>query len=1090
MSFDGSRFIGTPPDGSSGTIEITVTASDGEFSVSDSFDLTIIEVDQPDESDTPSNGADTLIGTVSDDVIDGLNGNDNISGLVGNDILIGGRGSDILNGGAGNDIITTDQTNGANNGFDQDIVALGEIVPGTIGNDIVTDFDTDNFNGGENNFDTLTFTFAGVSYALARGRDFVDFVDFIESDGDTSTDAIRDGNDLIFVFARDENGVITDSITLEDVIGGDGITNGRLNGASIDELTDGDIFANYGSDDADEITGGDDADAIFGLNGDDTLIGGRGSDIFYGGSGHDIITTDQLNGANDGDDQDVISLGEIVLGEIGNDIVTDFDTDNYNGGENNFDTLEFKFDGVSYALSRGRDFVDFAAVLNNDNDPSTDALRNGDDLIFVFARDENGVITDSITLEGIIGDDGITDGRLNGASVEELSNGDVFGTFNNAPNAVDDAVDTSEDDSLTIPIIDLISNDFDLENNSFQITEVFDAINGSVSMDGQGNIIFIPEADYSGIAQFTYRVVDIFGGTDEATVTIDVASVNDAPVIGVSLPDVSVSEEAFVSVDIPSEAFSDIEDDDLTLTATLANGAILPGWLTFENGTLTGTPPNNFNGSLEINITASDGQDSTSQTFTLEITPVNDSPILTIPLSNRYVLEDADFDVALQNAFIDPEGDAFTLSATQSDGTALPDWLNYDAVNNRLSGRPPQDFIGTIAILITASDGTLSVSDSFDFTVVNLNDAPVVANPIADLIVEEDSFIRHDLPFEEAFLDVDGDALSYTVVSSDGSPLPEWLSFNNGTLAGQPPQDLNGDIALTVIATDGFETVETSFNIQITPVADTPVANADFGMIVNSGGELVFSGADILGNDFDPDGGVLNIVDFGDPENGDLVQDEFGNFVYTPDEDFAGIDSFSYTIENESASAEAVVNIFAQDNYISYDVQGAASNELLFGDIFAWNEIYGGNGITGGALSDQFAQGADNDLIFGNAGSNFIEGGSGNDLIYSGAQNDRVNGGTGTDVLFGGLGQDTFEFNQGNGTDFIGDFNSGYSGRNFFIAGDRIEIDYSGVNNFGDLLGYGSQDGQDAVFDFGNGDLLILGRTQLASLDDDAFTFV
>ena len=63
LFFDGNRFIGTPPDGSSGTIEITVTASDGEFSVSDSFDLTIIEVDQPDESDTPSNGADTLIGT-------------------------------------------------------------------------------------------------------------------------------------------------------------------------------------------------------------------------------------------------------------------------------------------------------------------------------------------------------------------------------------------------------------------------------------------------------------------------------------------------------------------------------------------------------------------------------------------------------------------------------------------------------------------------------------------------------------------------------------------------------------------------------------------------------------------------------------------------------------------------------------------------------------------------------------------------------------------------------------------------------------------------------------------------------------------
>lgn len=431
----------------------------------------------------------------------------------------------------------------------------------------------------------------------------------------------------------------------------------------------------------------------------------------------------------------------------------------------------------------------------------------------------------------------------------------------------------------------------------------------------------------------------------------------------------------------------------------------------------------------------------------------------------------------------------------------MPDWINFDAENIRLTGRPPQDYFGTIGILITASDGALSVSDSFDFNVVNVNDAPILATSttsedglvsIDDLIVEEDSFINHDLPFEDIFIDVDGDALSYTVISADGAPLPEWLSFNNGTLSGQPPQDFYGDIALTVIATDGLETVETSFNIQITPVDDLPVANEDFGMIVNAGGSLVFSEAEILGNDYDPDGGILNIVDFVDPANGELVRDDEGNFIYTPDDSFAGIDNFSYTIENETGSAEATVNVLVQDNYLAFDVQGGGANDLLFGDIFAWSEIYGGseNAVIGSVLGDQFADGSDNDLIFGNAGANFINGGAGNDLIFGGAQNDRLNGGTGTDTLFGGIGQDTFEFAQGNGTDIIGDFNSGASVRSFFIAGDRIEIDYAGINDFSDLLGVGSQSGQDTVFDFGNGDLLILNRTQLASLDDDSFTFV
>ena len=424
----GTQVEFTPEDDFVGiaSFEYTLTDNSGETSVA-TVQISFAEADTG-NSDTPSAGDDEISGTDNSDIIDGLAGDDLIYGLGGSDQIIGGLGSDVINGGAGNDILTGDTANGSNDRFDQDVFVFGDVENSSIGNDVLTDFDTDNFRGGENNFDTLSFTFGGVAHELSTGEDIVDFVDFIESDGDTSTDAIRDGSDIILVFQRDENGFITDSIRLEDVIGDDGITTSRLNNASIDTLSENDLFVTSATSGNDNLNGTSDDDVLSGLGGDDVVVGGLGSDIIDGGTGDDILTGDAANGSNDRFDQDIFVFGDVENSSIGNDVITDFDTDNFRGGENNFDTLSFTFGGVTHELSTGEDFVDFVEFIESDGDTSTDAIRDGDDLIFVFQRNEDGEITDSIRLEDIIGDDGITTNRLNNASIDTLSDDDVFAT--------------------------------------------------------------------------------------------------------------------------------------------------------------------------------------------------------------------------------------------------------------------------------------------------------------------------------------------------------------------------------------------------------------------------------------------------------------------------------------------------------------------------------------------------------------------------------------------------------------------------------------------------------------------------------------
>ena len=101
-------------------------------------------------------------------------------------------------------------------------------------------------------------------------------------------------------------------------------------------------------------------------------------------------------------------------------MITDFDTNNFRGGERNFDTVTFTFGGENYSLSTGRDFLNFINILGRDGDDNTDALLDGDDIIFVFGRNEAGFITNSIRFNGLAGDDGLTSRRLSRSSIVNI----------------------------------------------------------------------------------------------------------------------------------------------------------------------------------------------------------------------------------------------------------------------------------------------------------------------------------------------------------------------------------------------------------------------------------------------------------------------------------------------------------------------------------------------------------------------------------------------------------------------------------------------------------------------------------------------
>ena len=74
----------------------------------------------------------------------------------------------------------------------------------------------------------------------------------------------------------------------------------------------------------------------------------------------------------------------------------------------------------------------------------------------------------------------------------------------------------------------------------------------------------------------------------------------------------------------------------------------------------------------------------------------------------------------------------------------------------------------------------------------------------------------------------------------------------------------------------------------------------------------------LISNDFDFDEDPLNISSFTQPVNGTLALAN-GKFIYTPNLDFSGEDTFTYTInDGELTSSEGTVTIYVQDTDVSY----------------------------------------------------------------------------------------------------------------------------------------------------------------------------
>ena len=812
-----------------------------------------------------TDGDDTINQSTSHvDVVYGGAGNDSLSTYAGDDHLYGGTGDDTLLGGSGDDTYYFELGDGADQVYEtinagNDILHFGE---GISSEDVElhVNIDTGIYELRYSETDLIRF---GTHSSNSEGS--MDSIEAYRFDAGTvlTQQDLLDRQGGYIHRGTDGDDTINQSTSHVDVVYG---------GAGNDSLS------TYAGD-----------DHLYGGSGDDTLFGGSGDDTYYFelGDGVDLVYESSNGGNNALFFRGGISINDLNLFidssgfyqiqysatdivRFGSNSSTSLATINtidriiFDDGSIyeiatlpvlNGDPGVFEYSGITVASEVPDQSVDedtafnFIVPAGTFIDPESDplsysaSLANGDSLPAWLSFDP---ITQAFSGTPGNSDTGILALRVYAADGNGSQAFDEFSlTINNtndAPtvaNAITDQV-ASEDAAFSFVVPADAFADADVGDSLTLSATLSDGspLPTWLSFDAVTNTFSgTPTNAEVGAISVTVTATDGSSASVIDTFALTVNNTNDTPTVANAITDQVTSEDAAFSFVVPVDAFADVDaGDSLTLSATLSDGSPLPTWLSFDavTNTFSGTPNNGEVGALNITVTATDGSAaSVSDTFALTVNNTNDAPTVSTPIVDQVANEDAAFNFTVPvDAFADTDvGDSLTLSATLSDGSALPTWLSFDAITNTFSGTPANGEVGSINVMVTATDGSAaSVSDTFSLTVNNTNDAPTVANAITDQVASEDAAFNFTVSVD-AFADTDvGDSLTLSATLSDGSPLPTWLSFDalTNTFSGTPNNGEVGALNITVTATDGSAvSVSDTFALTVNNTNDTPtVANA------------------------------------------------------------------------------------------------------------------------------------------------------------------------------------------------------------------------------------------------------------------------
>ncbi|WP_454868503.1 calcium-binding protein [Pseudomonas farris] len=240
----------------------------------------------------------------------------------------------------------------------------------------------------------------------------------------------------------------------------------------------------------DVLVGGSANDALSGEDGDDFINGGAGNDVLRGHRGRDQVMGGEGNDLIDGGLED-----DNLSGGAGDDVLIGGEGDDTISGGDGVDVVELSGDFSDYRITRtaegvwisdtvaGRDGSDF---LQNVEKANFKNLK----LVEIPTATSEGM-ENALLVKDVLGKD------KNGVAFERTS-------------------------AHLIGKEQLLQNDIDWQHDALHITGLFDVVGGTAVVTQAGDVLFTPDATFTGIMGFKYTVADAKG--NEASTIVNMGT--------------------------------------------------------------------------------------------------------------------------------------------------------------------------------------------------------------------------------------------------------------------------------------------------------------------------------------------------------------------------------------------------------------------------------------------------------------------------------------------------------------------------------------------------------------------------------------
>ncbi|EHR0574820.1 tandem-95 repeat protein, partial [Vibrio parahaemolyticus] len=500
----------------------------------------------------------------------------------------------------------------------------------------------------------------------------------------------------------------------------------------------------------------------------------------------------------------------------------------------------------------------------------------------------------------------VTDGQL----TDEAKVTVTVNPVNDAPTIKVDAVESITEDAVSTDTVVATLTVRDTDTSEDQLT---------VSLENNSNGYFVLVGDevkltQAGVDAVNNDELNLKGLTISASVSdgvnptasdsdsLIVNRVNDAPTIKVDAVE-SITEDA-VSTDtvVATLTVRDTDTPEDQLTVSLENNSNGYFVLVGNEVKLTQAGVDAVNNDelnlkdLTISASVSDGVNPTANdSDSLIVNRVNDAPVAKDDIATTQEDTAVTIDVLPNDSDVD--GDKLSIQSA-----SVPEAQGkVEIVDGKLVFTPAENFHGDAEITYTLTDGALTDQATVNVTVNAVNDTPVVESNLADQTLAED-FTPYTIDLNTAFSDVDNvDGELTFSVSGNSNVL---VSIENGIATISPTADWNGSETLTFTATDpSGESVSQTVNFTVAPVADIV---ADKATVVEDTPTII----NVLGNDtFEGGGKVVSLDANNGPVNGSVSVNPDGSVTYTPNDNYHGIDSFTYIVTSGGVSESTTVNV-------------------------------------------------------------------------------------------------------------------------------------------------------------------------------------